>query len=201
MPASRCVTAPSQNLVYADTAGHIGYQLMGSVPERNRGNGLTPAPGWDAAYDWKGLVPFAELPYAYDPPAGYIVAANQQVIGRAVPPPHRLELLLRLAQPAAQGHHRRLAASSARTRASELFYDDTVRFAADLAPVLLKVNVADPWIREGQQTLVGWDYSVGQPTPRRPRTSTSSSTTSSSAPSATRCRRTCGPPAATAGTP
>ena len=83
--AAALVSAPSQNLVYADTTGNIGYQLMGSVPDRTRGNGLTPALGWDTAYDWKGLVPFAELPYVYNPPAGYIVAANQQVIGRQYP--------------------------------------------------------------------------------------------------------------------
>ncbi|GAA3640718.1 penicillin acylase family protein [Microlunatus ginsengisoli] len=155
------VTAPSQNLVYADTAGHIGYQLMGAVPNRNRGNGLTPARGWDAAYDWKGLVPFAQLPYVYDPPAGYIVAANQQIIGRQYP--HHIgsdysygwrsqELRDTIAD----------AGKLSPAQAENLFYDDTIRFAADLVPVLLKVNVSDPWIREGQQTLVGWDYSSGR---------------------------------------
>src|SRR5690606_19260537 len=42
--------------------------------------------------------------------------------------------------------------------AEQLFYDDTNRFAADLVPLLLKINVDDPWIAEGQKTLVGWDY-------------------------------------------
>ncbi|HET9648435.1 MAG TPA: penicillin acylase family protein, partial [Microlunatus sp.] len=154
------ITAPSQNLVYADTAGHIGYQLMGAVPERNRGNGVTPALGWDRAYDWKGVIPPAKLPYLADPPEGFIVAANQQVIGRQYP--YRLgstysygwrsqELRDRIAD----------AGRLSPDQATELFYDDTVRFAADLVPVLLKIKVADPWIREGQQILVGWDYETG----------------------------------------
>ena len=42
---------------------------------------------------------------------------------------------------------------------SRLQADDTVRFAADLVPTLLKVKIADPWVGEGQRTLVGWDYS------------------------------------------
>jgi penicillin G amidase len=158
--AVKLVTAPSQSLVYADTAGHIGYQLMGSVPDRNRGNGLTPARGWDPAYEWKGLVPFARLPYAYDPPAGYIVAANQQVIGRQYP--------YHIGSDYSYGWRSQqlkdLIAGAGKispAAASELFYNDTIRFAADLVPVLLKIKVADPWIREGQQTLVGWDYGAG----------------------------------------
>ena len=44
--------------------------------------------------------------------------------------------------------------------------DDTVRFADKLVPRLLKLKIADSpttpasWIAEGQQTLVGWDYSA-----------------------------------------
>ncbi len=75
---------PAQNLIYADTAGHIGYQAPGLIPVRatsvpNTPAGYWPAPGWDSQYDWKGYVPFAQLPWTYDPPEGYIVTANQQV--------------------------------------------------------------------------------------------------------------------------
>ena len=35
-----------------------------------------------------------------------------------------------------------------------------MRVAADLVPALLKIKVADAWVAEGQQTLVGWDYSA-----------------------------------------
>jgi penicillin amidase len=44
--------------------------------------------------------------------------------------------------------------------AEQIFYDDTIRFAADLVPILLKIKVPDPWVVEGQRTLVGWDYSA-----------------------------------------
>ena len=46
--------------------------------------------------------------------------------------------------------------------AEQIFYDDTIRFAADLVPILLKIKVSDPWVVEGQRTLVGWDYSATQ---------------------------------------
>ncbi len=57
--SSRC---PSQNLVYADTAGHIGYQTPGRIPVRRSATpgappGYWPAPGWDSQWDWKGWVP------------------------------------------------------------------------------------------------------------------------------------------------
>ncbi|MGI3785067.1 MAG: penicillin acylase family protein, partial [Janthinobacterium lividum] len=40
----------------------------------------------------------------------------------------------------------------------QVFYDERSVFAADLVPELLKIRVDDPFVREGQQTLVGWDY-------------------------------------------
>src|ERR1019366_6810797 len=82
--AAKDFAVPSQNLLYADTAGHIGYQAPGQVPIRASSTkgappGYWPAPGWDPKYDWKGFVPFAQMPTSYDPPEGYIVAANQAV--------------------------------------------------------------------------------------------------------------------------
>ena len=45
--AAALLSAPSQNLIYADTDGNIGYQLAGAVPLRRKGNGMRPSPGWD----------------------------------------------------------------------------------------------------------------------------------------------------------
>ena len=69
--AAALLSAPSQNLIYADTDGNIGYQLSGAVPLRREGNGMKPSPGWDQSYDWKGGIPFAKLPYIYNPPSGF----------------------------------------------------------------------------------------------------------------------------------
>src|SRR5262249_9105968 len=61
------------------------YQLCGMVPRRRKGTGLLPAPGWDAAYDWDGLIPFDELPSTFNPPCGYVVSANNRVVGEDYP--------------------------------------------------------------------------------------------------------------------
>jgi penicillin G amidase len=157
--AAALLTAPSQNFIYADTDGNIGYQLSGTVPHRRTGNGMWPSPGWDTDFDWRGTIPFAKLPYVYNPASGFIVAANQQVIRGQYPYPlgstfsygwRSQEIIDRL----------RDAPPLTLDSAEPIFYDDTIRFAADLVPILLKIKVPDPWVVEGQRTLVGWDYSA-----------------------------------------
>jgi penicillin amidase len=72
------VTGPSQNLVYADVAGNIGYQYVARVPLRRSGHGLLPTPGWTDAGEWEGWLPFDQLPHAFNPPQGYALSANNK---------------------------------------------------------------------------------------------------------------------------
>jgi len=78
--ALRHWSVPSQNVVYADTAGNIGYSLPGKLPVRAKGKGRIPVPGWTGEYEWTSYVPFEELPHMYNPPAGYIATANNKVV-------------------------------------------------------------------------------------------------------------------------
>ena len=71
--------SPAQNLVFADVEGNIGYQMPGKIPLRANGDGRYPVPGWTDEYEWTRYIPFEELPYAFNPQAGYIVTANNQV--------------------------------------------------------------------------------------------------------------------------
>jgi penicillin amidase len=80
--ASRAWVAPMQNMVVADTTGHIGFVAAGRVPLRHPDNdlhGLVPVPGWDARYDWAGFVPSDATPRETDPPRGFIATANQRI--------------------------------------------------------------------------------------------------------------------------
>ncbi len=157
--AAKLLSAPSQNLLYADTAGNIGYQLPGAVPVRGRGNGEMPVPGWDEHYDWQGTIAFAKLPYVYNPPGGYLVSANQPVIGRQYPYVIGSEYSYGWRS---QQISDRLDQAGPLTldAAEQIFYDDDVRVAAALVPRMLRMKVSDPWVAEGQRTLVGWDYSA-----------------------------------------
>ncbi|MEI3843307.1 MULTISPECIES: penicillin acylase family protein [Microbacterium] len=78
--AAELFDVPAQNLVYADTEGNIGYQTPGRLPIRGAGNGWLPQPGWSSAYDWRGEIPFEDLPVSYNPEEGYIVTANNAIV-------------------------------------------------------------------------------------------------------------------------
>ena len=83
--AARGFHVPAQNLLYADTAGNIGYQMPGDIPIRANGDGTLPVPGWTDDYEWTGFIPFDELPYTLNPAEDYIVTANNQVPPRDYP--------------------------------------------------------------------------------------------------------------------
>src|SRR5688572_3286675 len=67
----------SQNVVYADTDGHIGWHLVGDVPVRTSGYGTLPAPAADPGTGWEDTpVPYAEMPSCVDPAEGFVATAN-----------------------------------------------------------------------------------------------------------------------------
>jgi penicillin G amidase len=75
---------PSQNLVYADDQGHIGYHAVGKIPLR--GSVMTPSPlspvptdALDATQDWVGTIPYDRLPQVVDPPNGILATANARI--------------------------------------------------------------------------------------------------------------------------
>lgn len=67
--------APTENLVYADVKGNIGWAPGGLAPRRPNWDGLLPVPG-DGRYEWAGFWRGRDLPYAYNPPEGFIATAN-----------------------------------------------------------------------------------------------------------------------------
>jgi penicillin amidase len=76
---------PAQNFIFADVEGNIAYQTPGRIPIRAGGDGSLPVPGWTDEFEWLGYIPFEELPYAYNPPQGYIATANNAVVGPEYP--------------------------------------------------------------------------------------------------------------------
>jgi penicillin amidase len=71
--------APAMGMSYADTEGNIGFRLMGFIPLRPDGQGRLPVPGWDGSGEWLGFIPFEEVPEAFNPASGFIVAANNPI--------------------------------------------------------------------------------------------------------------------------
>lgn len=74
---------PTQNFVYADKDGHIGYYGAGHIPIRKSGDGSVPYDGSTDAGEWTSFIPFDQLPHVADPPEGFIVTANQRIAGNS----------------------------------------------------------------------------------------------------------------------
>lgn len=69
----------SQNIAYADRNGNIGLYCCAGVPVRE-GNPAMVYPGDTSLYDWKGMVPFGELPHQYNPKDGMVSSANNRTV-------------------------------------------------------------------------------------------------------------------------
>ncbi|MFD7457523.1 MULTISPECIES: penicillin acylase family protein [unclassified Streptomyces] len=160
--AAALFEVPSQNLVYADTENHIGYTLPGRIPTRAKGHdGSIPAPGWDAKYRWTGYIDQDELPYEYDPKRGYIVTANQAVVGKDYPYTlttdwgygTRSQRITDLIESKIKGDGK---VSTEDMRQMQM--DNSSEIAKLLVPTLLKIDVGDKDVREAQKLLEGWDY-------------------------------------------
>ena len=78
-------STPVSSLIWADRAGSIGFKVVGRLPLRRGGCPDVPKPGWSGEFEWDGAVPYAEMPASVDPPSGYLVTANNRVVGDSYP--------------------------------------------------------------------------------------------------------------------
>lgn len=83
--AARDLVSVGVNVVYGDVEGNIGMYTCAGVPIRAKGDGLAVVPGATDEYDWKGLVPFEELPHSYNPPGGTVSSANNKPADETYP--------------------------------------------------------------------------------------------------------------------
>ncbi len=159
-------SVPSQNVVYADVDGHIGYQAPGMVPIRQsvapgQPPGFWPAPGWDPAYDWTGTVPYEQLPWSLDPTDGVIVAANQEVTAASAPfltsewdPGYRAT---RIGELLAAGPERGLTVADM----TRIQLDTREPIAPELVAALLAVDLGgDTFTEEARDLLRTWDHTT-----------------------------------------
>ena len=79
---------PSENIVYADTEGNIGWQAAGMAPVRKNWQGVLPVPGDSGDYEWNGFRRAAELPRSYNPATHFIATANHNIL----PPGYKIPL-------------------------------------------------------------------------------------------------------------
>ncbi len=162
--AATLLGAPAQNLIYADVEGNIGYQAPGIIPIREGYDGKWPIPGWESRYQWKGTIPFTALPSVLNPDEGWIVTANQAVIGPDYPffitddwsYGARSQRIVDLIEEATAG-----GATVDANRMREIQMDSRNELASFLAPRLLELPTTDA-TADAVALFDGWDFS--QPT-------------------------------------
>ncbi len=147
---------PSQNFVYADVEGNIGYQAPGRIPIRASGDGQMPAPGWTDEYEWTGYIPFEELPSRFNPPEGFIVTANHAVVDASYPyligldwnRGYRAQRITEMIEA-----KEKLSADDVR----EIHGDNKSLSAGEVIPYLTALRPAAPALVEALEKLGAWD--------------------------------------------
>ncbi|MGE5123029.1 MAG: penicillin acylase family protein, partial [Acidobacteriaceae bacterium] len=157
--AARYFDVPAQNMVFADIDGNIAYQTPGKIPIRLAGHsGDYPVPGWTDEYEWQGYIPFDELPNAFNPSDGYIVSANNEVVGSSYPYVitdewdygFRAARIVQMIETASKP----IDAAYIQT----MHGDDYNASAATLVPILFQLSLEDAQLDSMRDVLKGWDY-------------------------------------------
>jgi penicillin amidase len=154
--ALRYWDAPSQNFVYADVDGNIGYQAPGRIPIRAQGDGTVPVPGWSGTYEWIGYIDFDALPNSFNPEKGYIATANNAVVGPDYPyflsadwaPGYRARRIVELIEA-----KDKLSVADVQN----IQGDDKPLWAQDILPAILALAPSEAAQAQALDMLRGWD--------------------------------------------
>jgi penicillin amidase len=151
---------PSENLVYSDVDGHIGWIAAALTPVRRGWDGLLPVPGAAGKFEWDGFLPTAELPQRFDPAEGYIATANHnilppdytRVVGYEWAAPFRFQRVDEVLRGRVQAGEKLTVADSQR-----LQHDATSIPARRLIAVLREAKIDDPSLRASADMLSRWN--------------------------------------------
>ncbi len=148
--------APMQNVFFADVRGGAEMMAAAKVPIRRSGDGFMPSPGSAGAHDWTGWIPTEMLPWGAPRVGGYLVNANNRVVGPGYPyfigrdweASYRADRIDGL-----------LAGKSGDTTATSgaLQLDAFSGMADRLLPLLLADLGASPRVLEARTMLEKWD--------------------------------------------
>jgi len=150
--------APSENQVYADVKGNIGWIPGAKTPRRVNYDGLMPVPG-DGRFEWRGFVENDQLPRVYRPSQGFFATANQMNLPNGYPIAER-KVGFEWADAARwQRIVEVLQAKNKMTLADamDLQNDDTSMLARRLVALLKPLASDDANVKKGLELLKAWD--------------------------------------------
>jgi len=151
---------PSENMVWADRKGNIGYQAVAITPLRPNWSGLVPVPG-DGRYEWNGYLPITALPHVANPEKGYFATANNYLF----PPgfPYKEALHYTGADPFRVSRISEVLASGRLHTVADMMrlQNDNVSLPArSLVPLLREVSDASDAFKKAKAELLAWNDSV-----------------------------------------
>ena len=163
---------PSENMVWADRQGTIGYQAVAITPLRPNWSGLVPVPG-DGRYEWNGYLPINSLPHVVNPAQGYFATANNYLF----PPnyPYKEALHYTGADPYRVSRISEVLGSGRLHTVADMIrlQNDNISVPARaLVPLLLASSGSDPSqtgsefsqgsdpVAQAREMLARWNYSI-----------------------------------------
>jgi len=152
--------APSENMVWADVQGNIGWQATGIVPRRPNWNGLLPVPG-DGRFEWKGYLPSHAFPFRYNPSEGFLATANAENLPSRYP--YTISYLW-------EPPYRQARVAEVLKAGSDFTIDDMARLQSDelsipartLVPLLRGLRSDKAEAQRALEKLLSWDYVLSQ---------------------------------------
>jgi penicillin amidase len=148
--------APSENMVYADVEGNIGWVAAALTPVRKGWDGLLPVPGAQGAYEWQGFLPLGELPQVHNPAAGYVATANHNIL----PPGYKAEIGYEWSPPYRFARIKELLEGKKKFTLEDFqsIQHDVVTLPGRALSRLIKVvDMQDQQLRPYVELLAGWD--------------------------------------------
>ena len=156
LDAMRIYQTPTQNIVYADVAGDIGFFSPGLVPLRKSGDGLEPVDGASGAFDWIGMIPFEQLPQLHNPQAGFAFNANNANVSDDHQPTFGQDWEEDFRARRIQQFFNSTGKHSLETSAA--MQADRLSLAAkELQPFIATIAPSDERARQAQALLLGWN--------------------------------------------
>jgi penicillin amidase len=158
--ACRFFHVPSENMVWADRDGHIGWQAVGLAPRRRGWDGLLPVPG-DGRYEWDGFLPVLDLPHLADPPRGWIATANQDNL----PPGYPFGVSYQWTEPFRFARIEEVLGAPRRFTLTDLMrlqQDELSLPARSLVPLLRGLRPGRRDTADALERLLAWDFAMGK---------------------------------------
>ena len=149
---------PSENMVWVDRQGTIGWQAAGIQPIRRNWSGILPVPG-DGRYEWDGFLPITSLPSEANPDRGFIATANNFLMPKDYP--YKDLLQVTWSDPFRASRIEEVLGSGRKFNVAEMVRlqnDDLSVGARALTPLLRAVTLANPASARARDLLTTWDF-------------------------------------------